>query len=192
VIARPAPARDPGSPIPTEREWIPDQFEDNTGLKANAPTLFEPFASSGRNGRPQATDCRYLHSSDMIAAVQHESLTLFLNGKRTAEDLWCEIEREVNDCLTGCAKSGVGAVVITAGPLTKISLQHVAVLIGALSTAELPMAAASYIADALVMSEDFEWEDDGVAAAIFRLADESAPLTDSDLEWAKIRVSTGL
>lgn len=57
VIARPAPARDPGSPVPTEREWILDQFEDNTGLKANAPTLLKPVASSGRNGRPQATDC---------------------------------------------------------------------------------------------------------------------------------------
>lgn len=126
-----------------------------------------------------------------MAAVQHESLTLFLNGKRTAEDLWREIEHEVNDCITACGKSGVGAVVITAGPVTNISAEHVAVLIGALSTAKLPMAAASYIADALIMSEDFGWDGEGVADAIFRLADESAPLTESDLEWARNRASTG-
>lgn len=124
--------------------------------------------------------------------MQHESLTSFLNGKRSAEDLWGEIEPEVNDCIAVSAKSGIGAVIITAGPLTIISSGHVAVLIAALSTSKLPMAAASYIADALIMSDDFEWEDERVADAILRLSDESAPLTQGDLEWARNRSATGL
>jgi len=124
--------------------------------------------------------------------VQHESLTSFLNGKRSAEDFWREIEPEVNDCIAACAKSGVAAVIVTAGPLTIISSGHVAVLIAALSTSKLPMAAASYIADALIMSDDFEWEGDGVADAMLRLSDESAPLTQGDLEWARDRSATGL
>jgi len=124
--------------------------------------------------------------------VQHESLISFLNGKRSAEDLWGEIEPEVNDCSATRTKSRAGAVIITAGPLTSISSDHVAVLIAALSTARLPMTAASYIADALIMSDDFEWDDGGVADAIFRLSDESAPLTQGDLEWARNRSATGV
>jgi len=46
------------------------------------------------------------------------------------------------------------------------------------------MDAASYIADAMIMSDDFEWEDEGIADALFRLSDDSAPLTMIDLEWA--------
>lgn len=124
--------------------------------------------------------------------MQHESLTSFLNSKRSAEDFWGEIESEVNGCIAASAKSGVGAVIITAGPLTRIASKHVTVLIAALSTGKLPVAAASYIADALIMSEDFEWDGEGVADAIFRLSDDSSPLTQADLEWARNRSATGL
>ena len=40
------------------------------------------------------------------------------------------------------------------------------------------MNAASYIADAMTTCDDFAWEDQGVADAVFRLSDESAPLND--------------
>ena len=47
------------------------------------------------------------------------------------------------------------------------------------------MAAASYIADALIMSDDFEWEDDAVANTLFFLSDESRPLTLAEIEEAR-------
>lgn len=46
-------------------------------------------------------------------------------------------------------------------------------LLAALAEAKLPMEAANYIADALVMSDNFEWSDDAVAEALFFLSDES-------------------
>ncbi len=51
------------------------------------------------------------------------------------------------------------------------------------------MDAASYIADAMIMSDGFVWEDNGIADAPFRLSDESAPLTIIDLDWARSRVT---
>jgi len=53
------------------------------------------------------------------------------------------------------------------------------------------MDAGSYIADAMIMSDDFAWVDDGIADALFRLSDESTPLTISDLGWARGRVAPG-
>ena len=53
------------------------------------------------------------------------------------------------------------------------------------------VAAASYIADALITSDDFDWDAGGVADAIFRLSDESAPLTQNDLDWVADRIALG-
>lgn len=121
--------------------------------------------------------------------MQHASLTSFLNCDGSAEDLWREIEMEVTACLAACAKGGAGPVIITAGPPTILSRGHVITLIEALADAKLPMNAASYIADAIIMSDDFDWEDEGIADAMFRLSDDSAPLTMSDLDWARASVS---
>ncbi len=121
--------------------------------------------------------------------MKHGSLTSFLNGERPAEQLWCEIEAEVKDCLVACAKHGSGAVIISDGPETQISRRQVAVLISALAEGKLPMDAAGYIADAMIMSDGFTWEDNGIEDALFRLSDESAPLTIIDLDWARSRVT---
>ena len=121
--------------------------------------------------------------------MQHASLTSFMNGERSAAELWREIEAEVIDCLAACGKGGAGSVILTAGPLTTVSRKQVGVLIAALAESALPMDAASYVADALIMSEDFAWEDRGIVDVLFRLSDESAPLTTSDLEWVRKRLA---
>jgi hypothetical protein len=53
----------------------------------------------------------------------------------------------------------------------------------------LPLEAAGHIADALIMSENFEWEDDAVAEILFFLSDESAPLRLSNFEEARSRLA---
>jgi len=126
----------------------------------------------------------YSNPTSRIDIVQHGSLTSFLKGEQSADQLWREIEPEVKDCLAACAKLGSGAVTISDGPKTQISRRQVAFPISALAQGEIPMDAASYIADAMIMSDDFEWEDEGIADALFRLSDDSAPLTMIDLEWA--------
>ena len=122
--------------------------------------------------------------------MQHTSLALFLNGERPGDELWREIEAEVRECLAACAKGGSGHVIVTDGPDMKVGREQVAVLLTALAEAELPLEAASYIADALIMSDDFEWEDDAVADALFFLSDESAPLTLDEVEEAGRRLAS--
>ncbi|WP_354289510.1 hypothetical protein [Sphingomonas sp. UYEF23] len=135
------------------------------------------------------TAANYSNLTSRREIVQHGSLTSFLNGEQSAGQLWREIEPEVKECLAAYAKLGSGAVKISDGPKTQISRRQVAVLIAALAEGEIPMNAASYIADAMIMSDAFAWEDEGIADALFRLSDESAPLTMIDLEWANSRVT---
>lgn len=124
------------------------------------------------------------------ADMRHSSLASFLNGELPPKVLWLEIEAEVTECLAACAKGGAGHVIITDGPDTQVSRDHVAILLAALADATLPLEAASYIADALIMSNDFEWEDEAVADALFHLSDESAPLTLADVEEARSCLAT--
>lgn len=122
--------------------------------------------------------------------MQHSSLTFFLNGDRPAEELWREIEPEVGECLAACAKGGSGQVVLTEGPCTLVSREQMAVLLTALAEAKIPLEAASYIADAMIMSDDFEWDDGAVDEALHLLSDDSAPLTLVDVEEARSRLTT--
>jgi len=122
--------------------------------------------------------------------MRHSSLASFLNGELPPDQLWREIEAEVTECLAACAKGGSGHVIITDGPDAQVSRKHVAILIAALAEAKLPLEAASYIADALIMSDDFEWEHEAVAEALFFLSDESAPLTLAGIEEARSRLAT--
>ena len=122
--------------------------------------------------------------------MRHSSLASFLNGERPAGELWREIEIEVRECLAACAKGGSGHVIITDGPDTRVVPEQVAVLLFALAEAKLPLDAAGYIADALIMSDNFEWENDAVAEALFFLSDKSAPLTLAQVEEARNRLAT--
>jgi hypothetical protein len=121
--------------------------------------------------------------------MHHSSLAAFLNDQLSADALWREIEAEVADCRAACAKGGSGHVIITDGLEIEVTRQHVGVLLKALADAELPLSAASYVADALIMSDDFSWDDDAVAVALFSLLGESRALTLADVEDERARLS---
>ncbi|WP_419253024.1 hypothetical protein ACN2C6_15710 [Caulobacter sp. ErkDOM-YI] len=57
-------------------------------------------------------------------------------------------------------------------------------MLTAVAEGHLSFEAASYVADALIMSEDFDWEDDAVATTIFFLADNSRPPTHVEVSDA--------
>lgn len=120
--------------------------------------------------------------------MQHSSLVAFLNGRLPPEALWAEIHREVTECLAACAKGGSGHVIMVPGPEVKVTREHVKVLLDALADCRLPLKAASYIADTMILSDDFEWDDDPTAVALFSLSDESRPLTIDDVEEERARL----
>ncbi|MER8975798.1 hypothetical protein [Mesorhizobium sp. M0408] len=125
--------------------------------------------------------------------MQHSSLVSFLNGDKLPDELWQEIEAEVTECVTAASKPGsVGHVIITEGPNTIIDRRHVDVLVNGLADGTLPVQAAAYVADALIMSDDFNFADEGVLEVLFFLSDESAPLSREEVQALQSRLSTGL
>jgi hypothetical protein len=113
----------------------------------------------------------------------------FLNRLTPPEALAAEIEAEVAECQKKTSKGGAGGVIITSGPRTVITKRQTDVFLGALEAARIPLNAASYIADALILSEDFDFADEGVKEAIFYVSDESGPLTIDAVRSLRDRLS---
>jgi hypothetical protein len=121
--------------------------------------------------------------------MQHSSLVSFLNDQMSGEQLWQEIKVEVTACIAATSKGAAGSVLIGDGAEVLVTRQHIEVLLAALAEDELPLEAASYVADALIMSEDFSFADATISQILFFLSDESAPLTQHEVETARIRFS---
>lgn len=122
--------------------------------------------------------------------MRHSSLSSFLKGERPPDELWREIEPEVPECRAACRKGGSGHVILTSGPDTLVEREQGGAFLTALAETKLPLEAASYIADALIMSDNFSWEDAAVGEVLFRLSDESAPITLADVEEARLDLSS--
>lgn len=102
--------------------------------------------------------------------------------------LWLEIESEVIASAAAVANGRTGPVIITDGVPTSLCCEHIDRLLQALESGTLPFSSAAYIADALIFSDDFDWEEDAVADVVFRLSDESGPLTLADLAALRQRL----
>jgi hypothetical protein len=122
--------------------------------------------------------------------MQHSSLISFLNGEKPPDELWREIGAEVTECVAATS-GGVGHVIVTDGPDTIIDRWHVDLLLSGLADGILPAQAAAYIADALIMSDDFDFADEGVSEVLFFLSDESAPLSREEVRSLRSRLSKG-
>lgn len=122
--------------------------------------------------------------------MQHSSLMSFLNGFTPPEHLFSEIADELAACLAAMAKGGSGHVIITDGPDVVISRKQVGRLVEALAAGRLPLNAASYIADALTMSDDFDFANEVVAEAVLFLSDDGRPLTLDDVQGLRHRLAS--
>jgi hypothetical protein len=116
--------------------------------------------------------------------MEHPSLVAFLAGMSPAETFGREIAEEVATCDAALASEGVGSVLLTVGPPTTVTRTHARRLLTAVAEGHLSFKAVNYVADALIMSEDFDWEDDAVATTVFFLADNSRPPTREEVRYA--------
>lgn len=121
--------------------------------------------------------------------MRHSSLTAFLNGEQPADAFWREIEPEVRECIESCAMRGSGNIIFTDGPDAPLTRRQMGVFVSALAEGEMPLGAASCIADAIIMSDCFEFEDDTVGDVVHLLADDSCSLTMADVEGVRLRLS---
>jgi hypothetical protein len=112
--------------------------------------------------------------------MEHSSLVAFLNGKLSPENLGREIAAEVDACEQGLRSGGVGHIIVTDGPETLVTREHVRRLLQALAEDRLPFLSANYFADGLMMSDDFDFADEAVTEAVEFVADDSRPPTPEE------------
>jgi hypothetical protein len=122
--------------------------------------------------------------------MKHASLVAFLRGELSPEDFDSEIAEEVGDCISNWKSGGVGHIIVTDGPMTEVTREQAVLLLRAVLEARLSFEAANYTADALIMSDDFEFQDDAVNEAIYFLEDDSRAPTEVQLQNALARLSS--
>lgn len=105
--------------------------------------------------------------------MDHASIVSFLDGTSSPEDFSARISPEVSACIGGCGSVGVGHIIVTSGPFTTVTRDHAARLLRALLGGRLSFDAANYLADGLIMSDDFDFADGAVTEAIHFVADDS-------------------
>jgi len=109
----------------------------------------------------------------------------FLTGSTEASTFAREIADEVASCNAAFASEGIGYIIVTDGPSTVVTREHAMRLLTAVANGSLDFELANYVADGLIMSDDFEFEDDAVKEAIFFLEDDSRPPTLDEVEAAR-------
>jgi len=117
--------------------------------------------------------------------MEHSLLVSFLNGNTSPEDFSREIKEEVDACEEGCRSlANVGHIVITDGPQTNVTREHMRRLLHCLLDETIPWMSANYTGDCLIMSDDFRPQDEAVAEAIEFVADDSRPPTAAETREA--------
>ena len=116
--------------------------------------------------------------------MEHASLVAFLTGGSDAGAFAREIADEVASCNAAFASDGIGYIIVTDGPSTIVTREHAKRLLAAVANGSLEFELANYVADGLIMSDDFEFEDDAVNDAIFFLEDDSRAPTFQEIEVA--------
>ena len=117
--------------------------------------------------------------------MEHSLLVSFLDGKTSAEEFSREIKQEVDACEESLrSPTKVGYIIITDGPQLTVTRDHMKRLLQCLLDGSLPWMSANYTGDCLMMSDDFDPEDDAVAEAIEFVSDDSRPPTSEETRVA--------
>lgn len=112
--------------------------------------------------------------------MNHCTLVQFLDGQMPQLQFSREISPEVLECTAALKTAGHGRIFITDGPDTVLTRARARRLLQAVADKVLSSEAASYVADCIIMSHTFLWEDDSVGEAIHFLADgDTWPLSEA-------------
>jgi hypothetical protein len=118
-----------------------------------------------------------LRSAMQTAAMNHASLVGFLTGTLSPEALAAEIAAEVTACNAAFRAGENGYIVITDGPSFEVTKDGARKLLAAIVEESLPFELANYVADCIMMSDDFDFANDAVRDAVHFVEDDSRPPT---------------
>ena len=110
-------------------------------------------------------------------AMKHATLVGFLAGTLSPEELANEITAEVNACNAAFGAGENGYIIITDGPTVEVTREGARRLLGAIAEERLSFELANYVADCIMMSDDFDFADDAVRDAVHFVEDDSRPPT---------------
>ncbi len=122
--------------------------------------------------------------------MQHGSIVKFLSGTLSAEGLAREIRAEVAAFRTALRDTAQGNIVVSRGPRFVVTREGARRLLKAVADDRLPFDAANYLADCIVMNDDFEFADDAVRDAVFFIEDDSGRFATGNDEWRPSRAET--
>lgn len=107
--------------------------------------------------------------------MEHATVVGFLTGVLSPEVLVEEIAAEVNACNTAFRAGDNGHILITDGPAMEVTREGARRLLAAIADGRLPFQLANYVADCIIMSDDFDFADDVVRDAVSFVEDDSRP-----------------
>jgi hypothetical protein len=112
--------------------------------------------------------------------MEHASLVAFLSGTLSPEALANEIVAEVATCNAAFEAGQNGFIVITDGPRFEVTKAGARRPLAAVADESLPFELANYVADCIIMSDDFDFADDTVKEAVYFVEDDSRPPTSDE------------
>lgn len=122
--------------------------------------------------------------------MQHASIVGFLSGTLSPEALANEIAAEVAAFRAALRTTANGNIVVTDGPQFVVTKEGARRLLEAVADERLPFDAANYIADCIVMNDDFDFADDAARDAVFFIEDDSGRFVAQDDNWRPTRAET--
>ncbi|WP_237452083.1 hypothetical protein [Qipengyuania algicida] len=122
--------------------------------------------------------------------MKHGLIVAFLTGPLSPENLADEISTEVARFRSTLKKTGEGRVQVTQGPLFVVTRADARRLLEAVADNRLPFDAANYLADCIVMSDNFDFADEAVRDAIFFIEDDTGRFATGDDNWQPSRTET--
>lgn len=122
------------------------------------------------------------------ASMEHATLVGFLTGTLSPEALADEITAEVNACNAAFRAGENGYIIITDGPSVEVTREGARRLLVAIAEERLQFELANYVADCIMMSDDFDFADDAVRDAVNFVEDDSRPPTHAETIEALARL----
>lgn len=120
-------------------------------------------------------------------SMEHATLAGFLTGTRSPEALAEEIIAEVNACNAAFQAGERGYIIITDGPAVEVTREGTQRLLAAIADERLPFELANYVADCLIMSDDFHFADHAVRDAVHFVEDDSRqPTRDETIKALEV------
>ena len=122
--------------------------------------------------------------------MQHGSIVAFLSGTLSPESLAAEIGPEVAHFRAALKETAEGRIEVSHGPTFEVTREGARRLLAAVADDRLPYDAASYLADCIVMSDDFDFADEATRDAVFFIEDDTGRFATGNDKWRPSRAET--